>query len=85
MIPLKSIALTLFSLAWLGVSIKQWVFDYPDKSSFIFAIGFFFVGIYVAYDQWHKQKVEEMKLDISLIDRKCNGLEVRLIDTKNGN
>ena len=80
MIPFKSIAIILFSIAWLGVSIRQWIFDYPDKSSFIFALGFFFVGIYVAYDEIKRQDVEEMKNDIQAIDKKCNDLEVKLIE-----
>lgn len=83
MIPLRSIAIVIFSLAWLGISIQQWAVDYPDLSSLLFALGLFFVGLYAAYDQWHKETVEEMKKDIQAIDKKCNDLEVKVIEIKN--
>jgi len=84
MIPYKSVGVIIVSLAWLGVSIRQWIFDYPDKSSFLFAIGFFLVGVYVAYDEIKRQEVEGMKVDIKIIDKKANDLETKFIDYKNG-
>ena len=84
MIPYKSIGVIIVSLAWLGVSIRQWIFDYPDKSSFLFAVGFFLVGVYVAYDEIKRQEVEGMKVDIKIIDKKANDLETKFIDYKNG-
>lgn len=80
MMPIRSIAIIIFSFVWLGVSIKQWAFDYPDLSSLLFAIGFFFVGLYVAYDQWYKKNVIEKEIkdivdDIRAIIKNTNGLE----------
>ena len=83
-IPLKTIALGLFSLTWLGISVRQWVFDFPNTSNLLFAIGFFFVGLYVAYDQWFKQtmenKINDIGKDIQMIDKKVNELEIKLIE-----
>ena len=78
-----SIIIILFSLAWLGLSIEQWVFYYPDTSSLIFAIGFFFIGLFVAYDHWWKSNQDEIVNDIQAIDKKCNDLEVKMIDWGN--
>lgn len=87
MIPIRTIAIMLFSLTWLGISIKQWMFDFPDLSNLIFAIGLFFLGLYVAYDQWFKEdtikKNSDIIKDIQMIDKKCNNLEVKLISLKN--
>ena len=83
MIPIRTIAITILSLVWLGVATKQWAFDYPDLSSLLFALGFFLVGLYVAYDQWYKGRVENttknMKADIQAIDKKCNENENNII------
>jgi len=73
MIPLRSIAIFIFSLLWLFISVKQWGFDYPDISSMLFAIGFFLAGLYVAYDQLFKVGViYGMSDDIKSIDLRTN-------------
>ena len=87
MIPIKSIAIVIVSLTWLGISIKQWGFDYPDLSSLLFSIGFFFVGLYVAYDQWFKRNWEKnnnnLLKDIQAIDSKASRLENKIIEIRN--
>jgi len=87
MIPIRSIAITLFSLIWMAIAIKQWVIEYPDLSNLLFAIGFFLVGLYVAYDQWFKKnknlEIIEQNKDIQAIDAKSNYLEGKLINLAN--
>ena len=84
---LKSIFVLIASFIWLFVSVKQWAFDYPDLSNLIFALGFYFGGLFVAYFVWLNdillKEGSEMFNDIQAIDKKCNDLEVRLIDLKN--
>lgn len=81
MIPKTSWALMIVSGLWEGISIRQWMFLYPDLSNFIFASGFFLGGIFIAYDIWYKKEiVEEMGKDIQAIDKKCNDLETKIIE-----
>ena len=72
--------IVLASFIWLAISVKQWAFDYPDLSSLIFAIGFFFVGLFVSYVLWYNTNNEEVKKDIQALDNKLNKLEVKLIE-----
>lgn len=87
-IPLRSFAILLISLFWLFVSITQWLFNYYDLSNLLFAMGFFLVGLYAAYDQWYKhllgENIDDMYHDIQAIDKKCNDLETKVIIIKNG-
>jgi len=80
MIPIKTMGIVLASFIWLAISVKQWAFDYPDLSSLIFAIGFFFVGLFVSYVLWYNTNNEEVKKDIQALDNKLNKLEVKLIE-----
>jgi hypothetical protein len=80
MIPIKTMGIVLASFIWLAISIKQWAFDYPDLSNLIFAIGFFFVGLFVSYVLWYNTNNEEVKKDIQALDNKLNNLEVKLIE-----
>ena len=82
---LKSIFITLVSFIWLFISIKQWAFDYPDISSLLFSIGFFFTGLFVAYTLWYHEINEERINDIQAIDKKLNELEVKFIELKRRN
>ena len=49
-------------------------------------MGFFLLGLYVAYDQWIKslkeKEMEDIKKDIQAIDEKLNRLEIYLIENK---
>ena len=86
MIPIKSIAIAVLSFIWLGRSIIQWLIEYPDLNKLTFAVGFFLVGMYVAYDQWYKKNVEDclndLRNDIMSVDRKCNSNENHIIALK---
>lgn len=87
-IPFPSISVLIFSLVWLFIAIRQWVFDFPDISSLIFGIGFFFIGLFVSYALWFnkniEEKIDDMNKDIQAIDKKCNDLEVKIIDLNRG-
>jgi len=87
MIPIKSIGIMILSFIWLGISIKQWWFEYPDLSSMVFSTGFFLLGMYIAYDQWFKDKkekyVSDIEKDIMAINKKCDSNENHIITIRN--
>lgn len=85
-VPLKSIAIGVVSFIWLAVSISQWGVYFYDLDKLLFSIGFFLIGIYVAYDQWHKklqeEKQEDLKKDLKQICGSLDRLENKFIDMK---
>lgn len=88
MTPKTTWALLVMSCLWLGISLKQWMFEYYDLSNLLFAIGFFLIGLYFAYDQWKKANdleiIQEIQSDIQAIDKKCNDLETKVIELNEG-
>lgn len=83
-LPKRIWAIVILSISWLMFGAGRWIFYYHDYSNFTFVAGFFFIGLYIAYDQWYKHKVQqdmgELKLDIQAIDTKCNNLENKIIE-----
>jgi hypothetical protein len=86
MMPLRCYAIFSFSFLWFLISVRQWAIDYYNLSNLLFAMGFFLLGLYVAYDQWIKslkeKEMEDIKKDIQAIDEKLNRLEIYLIENK---
>ena len=84
MTPKKVYFFIITSFIWLFFGGYRWLLEYKDLSNFIFVVGFFFVGLYVAYDQWHKNMAkterDDLKKDVQAIDSKCNNLEVKVIE-----
>ncbi len=83
-IPLKSIVIGLISFIWVIISIRQWGMEFYDLDKLLFAIGFFLMGIYVAYDQWFKkskeEELEDIKKDVTSMCQSFDRLETKIIE-----
>jgi len=83
-IPLKSIVIGLISTIWLIVSTNHWALEFYDLDKLLFSIGFFLIGLYVAYDQWYKTMKEEndkdLKADFAQMCNSYNRLENKIIE-----